>query len=253
MIWPLFRYVVLAAIRDKLFISVICLLAVTISLSIFFASSVVTEQDQFAQVFSAYGFRLFGSAILSMFVISYVRRSFEARDIEYLLSRPIGRISFVVTHAAAFSFIALCLSLLLGGALFAIIQIDPHAGVFLWWVSILVEFIIMANVAMFFALVMSSSSACMAIVFCFYLLSRLMGEILGILAKGAYGTVTQILSKIMEVISIFIPRLDLLGQTKWILYGVPDNVSLGFIVAQCAVFLFLIVGASVVDMHRRQF
>lgn len=253
MIWPLFRYVVLAAIRDKLFVSVICLLAVTVSLSIFFASTVVTEQDQFAQVFSAYGFRLFGSAILSMFVISYVRRCFEARDIEYLLSRPIGRVSFIITHAAAFSFIALCLSAVLGGALFVLIQADPNAGVLFWWLSLLVEFIIMANVAMFFALVMSSASACMAIVFCFYLLSRLMGEILGILEKGAYGAVTQVLSKIMEVISIFIPRLDLLAQTKWILYGVPDNVSLGFIIGQCAVFLFLIIGASVVDMHKRQF
>ena len=253
MIWPLFKYVVLAAIRDKLFLSVICLLAVTLSLSFFFASTVVTEQDQFARVFSAYGFRLFGSSILAMFVTSYVRRSFEARDIEYLLSRPIGRVSFIFTHAMSFSFIAFCLSVILGLSLFLIMQMNFHAGFLLWWTGLLVEFIVMANVAMFFAMVMTSASACMAIVFCFYLLSRLMGEILGILQKGASGTITHMLGQIMEFISIFIPRLDLLGQTKWILYGVPNDIDFGFILGQCVVFLCLIIGASIIDMHKRQF
>lgn len=253
MIWPLFRYILMAALRDRLFPAIVLLVAIIISLSNFFASSVITEQDQFARAFAAYGFRLFGNIILIMFVVTYIRRSFEVRDIDYLLSRPIGRVKFVLTHSLAFSFIAVVAAILLGGTTVMLERADLHAGVWLWWLSIAVEFIIMMNVAMFFSFVIGSATACMTITFCFYLLSRLMGEILGILQRPQDGVLSIILGRVMEIISVFIPRLDLMGQTKWILYGVPDNISLPFIIAQCCVFLALVVGATMLDMNKRQF
>lgn len=253
MSWSLFRYILMAARRDRFFVSVVFLLIITICLSVFFGSSVVTEQDRFARTFAAFGFRIFGVVSLVLFTVSYIRRGFESRDIDYLLSRPIGRIRFVLTHAAGFSCLALIAAILLGGTTVALEYGNIHQGVVLWWISIAAEFIIMANVAMFFSFVINSTTACMAATFSFYLLSRLMGEILGILQKGAEGTVMTLLSKLMELISIFIPRLDLLGQTKWILYGVPPEISVGFILAHAVIFLSLIIGATVLDMHRRQF
>ena len=67
------------------------------------------------------------------------------------------------------------------------------------------------------------------------------------------STVMTVLAKVMEFISIFIPRLDLMGQTKWILYGAPPEISFGFVAAQAGVFLSLVIGATVLDLHRRQF
>ncbi len=253
MIWPLFRYIVMAAGRDRFFLSIAGILLVVIALSVFFGSSVLNEQDQFARTFAAFGFRLFGVVTLVLFVVSFIRRSFEARDIEYLLSRPIGRISFITTHAAGFSCLALIATLLLGGTTVALETGKLQSGVFLWWASIAVEFIVMANVAMFFAFVMTSATACIMVVFSFYLLSRLMGEILGILQKAAENPVIDLLSKLMELISIFIPRLDLMGQTKWLLYGAPTDISFGFVVGQAFVFMGVIIGATILDMHRRQF
>lgn len=251
--WSLFRYILMAARRDRFFISVFFLLVITISLAVFFGSSVVTEQDRFATTVAAFGFRLFGVTALVLFTVSHIRRSFESRDIDYLLSRPIGRIKFVLTHAAGFSCLALIAAVLLGGTTVLLESINMHQGILLWWISIAAEFVIMVNVAMFFSFVIGSTTACMAAVFSFYLLARLMGEILGILQKGADGPVMMFLSKLMELISIFIPRLDLLGQTKWVLYGVPSEVSVGFILAHASIFLSLIIGATVIDLHRRQF
>lgn len=251
--WSLFRYILIAARRDRFFLSVFFLLIITICLAVFFGSSVVTEQDRFATTVAAFGFRLFGVTALVFFTVSYIRRSFESRDIDYLLSRPIGRVRFVLTHAAGFSFLALITAVLLGGTTVALESINLHQGILLWWVSIAAEFVIMANVAMFFSFVIGSTTACMAAAFSFYLLSRLMGEILGILQKGADGPILMLLSKLMELISIFIPRFDLLGQTKWILYGIPPEISVGFILAHAGIFLSLIVGATVIDLHRRQF
>lgn len=253
MIWPLFRYILMAAGRDRFFLSLIGILVVVIALSVFFASSAITEQDQFARSFAAFGFRLFGVVTLVFFVVGYIRRCFENRDIDYLLSRPMSRISFILTHAAAFSVLALIAAVILGGTTVGLQVGAPMSGAFLWWVSVAAEFVIMANVAMFFAFVMTSSTACMLIVFSFYLLARLIGEILGILQKGAGDGLFGLLSKIMEMISIFIPRLDLMGQAKWILYGIAPEISLPFILAQTGIFTAMVIGATCLDMHRRQF
>ncbi len=115
MIWPLFRYILMAALRDRFFLSLAGITVAVISLSVFFGASAVVEQDQFAVTFIAFGSRLFGVVALVLFIISHVRRSFENRDIDYLLSRPIGRARFVITHAVAFSSLAALTALLLGG------------------------------------------------------------------------------------------------------------------------------------------
>ena len=253
MILPLALYVFKAAIRDKLIWSVLGIVAVVFSLSIFFGSSAITEQDQFARTFAAFGFRLFGIAALVLFVVSFIRRSFEARDVEYLLSRPIGRIQFVLAHSLAFSTLGLLMAIVLGGVATAMNIGAIQSGVWLWWFSIVVEFIIMANVAMFFSFVMSSAAACTIIIFSFYLLARLMGEILGILAKGTESGLMTVLAKAMEVISVVIPRLDMMGQTKWLLYGVQPEISFGFLIVQAIVFLCLVISATCIDMQRRQF
>lgn len=250
---PLFKYAFTAAIRDKLFVAILGILVCIISLSVFFGSSVISERAEFAISFSAFGFRLFGVAALVLFVINYIRRSFESRDMDYLLSRPISRTGLIIAYAAVFSSIALVIAILLGSVVvFLSGGKSLDASVF-WVVSLTIEFIIMANVAMFFALVMTSTTACMLIVFGFYLLSRLIGDILGIISK--YGDVwwSYALGKTMELISIFIPRLDLMAQTKWLLYGISDEVSYPFVFGQAVVFVFLIVMASLVDMKRRQF
>ncbi len=252
MIWPLFRYILMAAMRDRFFLSLGGVLVIVMSLSIFFGSSVITEQDEFARTFAAFGFRLFGVTSLVLFVVSYIRRCFESRDIDYLLSRPVSRVRFVMTHAAAFSFLALMAALLLGGTTTVLETGKLQSGVFLWWISLAAEFVIMVNVAMFFAFVMTSATACTLVIFAFYLLARLMGEVLGIL-KVAQSGIMGLLGKVMEVISIFIPRLDLMGESKWLLYGVSPEISLPFILAQAGVFLVLVILATIIDMHRRQF
>lgn len=253
MVWPLFRYIMMAALRDRLILSIVGLMLVVVSLSIFFGATVITEQDQFVRTFAAFGVRLFGVVALVLFVVTYVRRSFEGRDVDYLLSRPIGRIRFILTHAAGFSFLAVLAAVFLGGVVAFLQMYNINAGLLSWWLSIGLEFVIMANVAMFFAFVMTSQTVCLIMVFAFYLLSRLIGEILGILQKGGQTGVMGLLSKVMEMISIFVPRLDLMGQTKWLLYGVPETLSLPFIMGQGIVFLLVIIGATVLDMHRRQF
>lgn len=251
--WRLYLYIIRAAIRDRLFWSVAGALVIVFSLAYFFGSSAVNEGSTFAIVFTAFGVRLFGVISLILFIINYIRRSFEARDIDYLLSRPIGRTAFVLTHAVAFSTLAVINAILLGGLVIYLERSHISEGMLTWWFSIGMELIVMANVAMFFAFVMKSPTSCALIVFAFYLLARLMGQIHGILNTTEGLGLIRIASKSMEFISMVLPRLDLFGQTRWILYGIEGQTTLGFLAMQGAIFTFLIVCATVIDMKRRQF
>ena len=253
MVWPLFRYIVKAAIRDRLFLSFLGVLVVIFSLAYFFGSSALIEKEQFARVTAAFGFRLCGVVGLVLFTVIFIRRCFEARDVEYLLSRPVSRLQYVLTHAAGLSFIAFLAALLLGGCTILLEIGALQTGAFLWWASIAVEYILMVNVAMFFSFVMTSPSAATLVVLAFYLLARLMGQLHGIINAYPMKGVFNMLQHAMDLISIFIPRLDLMGQTKWLLYGPSPEISFGFVLAQGAVFLTLIISATLFDMSRRQF
>ena len=100
------RYVVTAALRDRLIIGLCFLLIMAVSLSIFMGSAALTEQDPFVAVFAAGSIRMLNVFGLVLFIVFFIRRSFETRDIEFMLSRPIGRIQLVLSFAAGFSILA---------------------------------------------------------------------------------------------------------------------------------------------------
>lgn len=253
MIRLLVNYILTAAFRDRLFLGFLGILAVGTSLSLFFGSSVITETDQFSLAFAAGGLRLAGVLTLVLFIVFYMRRSFETRDVEYMLSRPISRLQFLVAHVLAFTMIATVMAGFITLTLFLMPSNMANNGIGLWGASILAEFIIMAIVSLFFALVLSSAVTASMMVISFYVLSRLMGSILGIIASDASGGAIVLMEKVMLVISVFIPRLDLIGQTSWLLYGVEDTVNFEFIALQGGVFCGLVFAATFFDLSRRQF
>ena len=102
MFYQISKYIIKAAFRDKLLYGMLVCMALAVSLSLFLGSSAITETDLFAMVFCASGLRLVGVMGLSLFVIFYIRRSFDNKDIELLLSRPVSRISFVAAFSCAF-------------------------------------------------------------------------------------------------------------------------------------------------------
>lgn len=253
MTWLLVKYILTAAFRDRMLLGFIVLLGLGISLSILMGSSALTEKDQFSLVFAAGGLRIAGLVILILFTVFYMRRSFETRDVEYMLSRPISRLQFLTAHFAAFSLLATLAAGLITTALFFLPSSAHPDGLLTWGFSLWLEFIIMVNVAMFFAFALSSAVMATMMSLALYLLARLMGTILGIIESTADSAMQLILEKTMLVISIFIPRLDLMGQTSWLLYGVEGGVGWSFLLVQGAVFCGLVFSATLLDLNRRQF
>lgn len=251
------RYVLKAAGRDRLFLSMFLAVILAIALSIFTSSAAVTEKAQFSLVYIGGSLRLLALAGLSLFVIFFVRRSFEARDVEYLLTRPISRITFIISHMVAFSLLALAVAAMISFAvlLYAFRVDQINMGTFLWLSGMAGELFVMVNVSFFFAMVLTSPVTGTLATLGFYVLSRLMGQLLSIVGAGfAQFPGAEILSNLLKVISMFIPRFDLMTQTSWLLYGVPNFIeSYGFIIVQALLFTFMVMVATIIDFVKKQF
>lgn len=249
----LFRYVLFAALRDRLILVLLLALVLAASLSLFLGGAALMEKSQFSQVFAAGGLRIVGAVCLVLFVVSYVRRSFESRDVDYLLSRPIGRVAFILSHAGAFSLIAVLVSFFVGLAVLCAAPMIPGKALFLWVFSLAAEYIMMVNVALFFGMVLSGVASGAMASLGLYVLARLIGQLLGIAASGIVFPGSVALSFLMKLISVLIPRLDLMSQSSWLVYGLDPSVGFSFVIIQTLVFSALVIMAATVDLVRRQF
>ncbi len=250
---PLVKYVLTAALRDRLILSLILLVLIGTSLSVFLGSAAVTESDQFTIVFASGGLRIAAVLGLVLFIVFHIRRSFENKEVDYLLTRPIGRVSFLLSHALAFTILAVIFALFIAASMLMLSGGEVSDGLLIWIFSVAIEFIIMANAAMFFAMVLPNAAAGALAVFAMYILSRLIGQLLGIVDSGVDLPAFAFLSAMMQVISLVIPRLDLMGQTSWLIYGASEQVGYIYILLQGIIYTFLLITASLIDLVKRQF
>ena len=139
-----------------------------------------------------------------------------------------------------------------GACVFAV---SPHSfgyGYILWVVSIIAEIVIMANTALFFSMYISSASSATMATLGVYVLGRLMGQLLGIVDSGMVDS-TGLYAMAMQMVSVITPRLDLLGQSSWLIYGVQDGYNLVYAICQGVFFSALVLWAASLDFVKREF
>ena len=255
----LIRYILMAAIRDRLLWGIAATSILTVCLSIFSGSAAIVEQNQFILTYMAGGLRIIALLGLTLFTIFFVRRSFEARDVEFLLTRPISKVSFVFSHVVALSILTMMSGIFIS-LIISFLASYYHVGssFYLWCFGITFELMITMNVAFFFAMVLSSPVTAGMATFGFYILARLMGQLLSIFhhipnPENLHGRVMNGLGHLFETISIVFPRLDLMAQTSWLLYGGGVFSDWIYIIIQGFVFLMLVSVATWIDLRRRQF
>lgn len=248
----LIKYVFLAAIRDKLILALLLIMSIGAALSTFLGSAAIIEKDQFSLVFAAGSLRIITIVGLTLFIVFFLRRSFESKDIEYLLSKPVSRFKFLLSYSFALSALSAFVSFVCGLVICIVSWTFNDYGHSLWVLSLVVESIVMANVALFFSMYLTSASSASMAIFSFYILSRMMGQLLGIANSTLvddYGPAYMVL----QFVSVVIPRLDLFGQTSWLIYGMENLNYFLIILAQGIVFSVLVFLATLLDLIKRQF
>lgn len=243
----------MAARRDKLVLSLFLMMVLGACLAAFLGSAAVVEKPEFTIVFSAGILRIVSVLGLVLFVTFYIRRSFDSKEIDYLLSRPVSRRAFVMSHVIAFALMGLVTAMVAGVALCIISYNDIGAGHVMWICSMAVELVIMANVAFFFAMVLSSASSSAMACVGFYALARIMGQILGILDEHIGLSDVAAVNYIMRLIGMVMPRFDLLGQTSWLVYGADASGAYGLMAIQLLTVTAVIGMATYLDLARRKF
>jgi hypothetical protein len=246
-------YILKAASRDRILWSIALFLSAIIGLGFFVGEAAMIEKGNFSAVLSAGGMRIVSVLGVVLFITSYIRRAFENREVEFLLSGSISRTQYLLSHHLAFIILSLSVALMLAVSVFIVSGFHFNMGQLLWVSSMFVELSIVSVMSVFFAMVLRSPSASALGVLGFYALSRLIGQLLGIIAAGTAIEAGRGFSIIMKCMSVLIPRLDLMGQTAWLVYGVDNSVSYVFLFLQFFLFAGLVASASYIDLRNRQF
>ncbi len=251
--FPLVGYVLRAALKDRLILSCLTLTVVTVALSLFIGDAAIVERAQFALVYTAGGLRVLVVVAMVLFTAFYIQRSFAQRDVEYLLSRPLSRVQFLLSHAVALAIVSVVLAIVAGGAVATVAGFQNAAPLALWTLSLFCEVMMMGFVALFFGMVLTSATTSTLAALGFYVLARMTGQILGIVNENGVTWGGWLLEPLTKLISILIPRFDLMTQSSWLVYGPQGAEGVLFLVAQTGVFSLLVLAAAVVDLVRRQF
>lgn len=254
------RYILLTARRDWFFLGLVGAIALAASISYFLGGTALVEQGQMALTYMAGAARAIVNLGLVIFVCFHVRRAFENREIEVMLTRPISRTAFIFAYWAGFSVLALALNLLVIVMLGTILS--PNiAGLVFWGASMILETLLVIAFALACSLILQSAVLSVMVTCGFYLIARMMGFFTAVMVKAPlpeFG-LSWVLRTAMETVSVVLPRLDLYGKTKWLVYGVDNDAALWIFqlvpifLMQSVVYIPLLLLMASFDFKRRQF
>lgn len=245
------RYILLTARRDWLFLGMFVFMALITACSFFLGSTALVEQRAMSIVYSAGAIRLLLMVGMVIYVCFYIRRAFENKEIDVLLTRPISRTQLVLAYYAGFLALGILLTLPFFALMAAIPQVSK-AGLLWWGISLWAEMGIIIAFALALALMLRSAVTSVLVGFGFYLAARMMGFFTLMLQKpfvleASFSLITQ---SLLRLCAILLPRLDLFAQTEWLIYGFKSS---SLFLAQAGIYIPLLLALAVIDFKRREF
>lgn len=253
---PILRYTLLTAKRDWLFIGLIIMLLMAYGLSVFMGSTALVEAQQTTLTYFAGTGRIILITGLILFICFHIRRSFENREIESLLSKPLSRAEFILGYWFGFFILAVLATLPLLLVMSILLKPDI-GGLLLWGGSLILEAAIMVAFALLAALILGSAVSAVMGCAAFYLISRLIGFFIAAInnpsALMSSGIPGKIMEFVLQVISIILPRLDQYAQSKWLVYGIAEQSDIWVFPLQSLIFIPLLLFMAMYDLKRKQF
>lgn len=249
------RFILLTAIRDKLFPALFILILAVIGITRALASTAMLEDQQMHMVMSAGLARIIINIGVAVFVCFHVRSMYDSKEIDVMISRPLSRPKLVFGLWCGFSIVATLLCIASSAVLFLLSPIDI-AGYVTWSGSLLLECWIMVAIALFASLTNKGAVTSVMVTFTLYILGRLMAFFVAtanskMIFKDKW--LNDIAEYGIELISVIIPRLDMFADTEWLLYGVTDKADIAFFTTQGMIFIPFVLALSIIDFSKKQF
>lgn len=270
------RYILLTALRDWLFIGLFVAIFIAFGVSAFLGGTAITEENQMTTTFISGSTRLILLVGLIVFVCFHVRRAFDNREIEVIISRPISRTEFVFAYWLGFAVVSLIPVIILTIAIgvysgilsdsikpsidASFVGLTPASskliGLIYWGISLAMETFFVVAFALFSSLILRSAVTSVLLCFGFYIISRMMGFFLYVLQKPylfnnfKFGAMME---KLLFSVSTILPRLDLFSKSKWLIYGVANDTAYLTFIPQTLIYVPLLLLAAIFDFKRKQF
>lgn len=249
------EYVMLSAIRDKLLLGLFVAIIAIFGVSNLIGFTATSEETLMQAVIFGGTVRLLLVFGMIIFICFHINKSYENKEISFILSKNISREKFLLSYWISFNLIAL--SLLLFFLLIFLFFCEYNLlGTLQWIVSILFEIMLITMFSILASFILQSAVFSVFVASGFYIVARLMGFFVNInLITGNskiynfFLELSQILSK---AISSLIPRLDLFGQTKWLIYGADFSV-LKIITLQFIIYILIMFVMAFYDFRKKQF
>ncbi|MBP7710026.1 MAG: hypothetical protein KA100_03035 [Rickettsiales bacterium] len=248
------KYILLAGIRDRLYIGLFVTLAASFSLSIFLGSTSFVEAQQTTAAYIAGSSRAILAIGMILFVCLSVARAFENKEVEFIISKSISREQFILSYVIGFFVAAFLIFIPLVTAILIVTKANKF-GLLIWSATLLSELMIIISFSLLASLILKNSFSAIMASFGFYIISRLMGVfVLAInLPQDIAQAKNQALGVSLKFLSALFPRLDLFTQSDWLSYGVSDSSNLKIILIQSLIYIPLMIFMAFHDFKKKQF
>lgn len=189
-----------------------------------------------------------------LFVCLNINRSFENKEVEFMISKPISREKFVLGYLLGFFIVAILILIPLAFTMILLTNSNKF-GLLIWCASLASELLIIISFALLVSLIVRSAFVAIMASFGFYFLSRLMGVFLIAinLPQSLEEAKVNALKTLLKIFSVLFPRLDLFGQSSWLNYGINDFSNLKIILWQSIIYIPLMIFMALHDFRKKQF
>ncbi len=245
------RFVLLTAVRDRLFAGLFTMVAAGFAMAIYLGDAALVEKGQTTVVYAGGASRTLLILGLIVFQAFHIQRLYETREIEAILSRAISRDQFILAYWAGFALVAVLLAVPIIALVF-LFQWSGEGAV--WWaISLILECFIVVAFAIFAGVTLERAVPAVFATVGFYVLSRLMSFFLSISESTPREGINVITVPLSDFVSLLLPRLDLFAQTRWLVYGPGAQESLLILAGQAALYVPLLLFAATFDLRRKAF
>lgn len=239
--------------RNRLPWAVALMLGVGVGAAFFLESAAVTETVMVQATIVGAFFRLGMVFLMAVTVISGMAREFGDRMVEMTLAlatpRAIYYFGKLVGHALTASLMAIPPGL-------ALLPFAPWDQVALWGVSLLCELWLMAALGLLLVFSLTHVTLALTASMAIYLLARSVGTLV-LIAHGPFAKISQwpgsLVRPILDFLSWMLPDLGRFTSGEWLAYHTGGRAELGMILLETAITLFLLCGAGLFDLYRKNF
>lgn len=248
---PTVRLVLITALRDRLFASLLGLEAVVLAAALFVGDSLFFEAQASALVFAAGTARVAVVLGVTIFVGFHIERLYDTREIEAILSRTISRGGFIASYWLGL--VAVAMVFIFPVVCFIAVFHMSGAGAVWWSVNLVLECGIVLAFAMCVGVILERAIPTVFATAAFYALARLVSFLIGIVAYGNVEKINLVSNPVMVAVAMLIPRLDLFCQTNWLVYGLGPQDNFYVMPLQAMLYVPLLLFMAGFDLRRKDF